>query len=119
MDQNLIFQYEPMITEKDSKAVSDYLSSGAFITEYKQTREFESKISSFSNSEEAIIFPNGTLTLYAILKCLGIEKGAKVVVPNYTMAATAFAPAELNCEIIFCDVEIPSFCICLKEFEKI
>ena len=28
-----------MITEKDSKAVSDYLRSGAFITEYKQTRE--------------------------------------------------------------------------------
>ena len=119
MSTDFIFQYEPEIKEEDIKAVKDYLESGGFITEFKQTREFENLITEFCRVKETSIFPNGTLTLFSILKQLNIGTGHKVIVPNYTMAATAFSVIETGAEVIFCDIEWPSLCISLKEIKKI
>ena len=119
MSQDFIFQYEPEIKEEDITAVKDYLESGAFITEFKQTREFENLIKQFCRVNEASIFPNGTLTLFSILKQLNIGNGHKVIVPNYTMAATAFSVKETGAEVIFCDIEWPSLCISIKKLKKI
>ena len=70
---NTINQYEPEITEDDIEAINNYLRSGGYITEFRVTRNLEDALSSFCKSKEAIIFPNGTLTLYAILKSLNID----------------------------------------------
>ena len=111
MNLDNIHQYEPDIRLEDIDAVTNYLKSGGFLTEYKKTREFEHLIANFCGCSEVSIFPNGTLTLYSILKQLKISHGKKVVVPNYTMAATAFVVEEIGAEIIFCDIEWPSLCI--------
>ena len=115
----MINQYEPDIREEDIKGVLNYLNSGGFITEFKLTRELENRIAKLCGSKEAVIFPNGTLSLYAILKCLNIGRGSKVIVPNYTMAATAFSVIETGAEVLFCDIELPSCCICLKSITEI
>ena len=65
-------QYEPDITEADIKAVSEYLRSGGYVTEFKKTRELEKSISDYCQIKDAVIFPNGTLSLFAILKSLNI-----------------------------------------------
>ena len=109
-------QYEPDITEADIKAVSEYLRSGGYVTEFKKTRELEKSISDYCQIKDAVIFPNGTLSLFAILKSLNIGQGDSVIVPNYTMAATAFAVVETGAEVIFCDIELPSCCICFDSF---
>ena len=119
MNIDFIFQYEPEIKSEDIRAITNYLQSGGFITEFKKTRLFEELLANFCGSKEAIIFPNGTLTLYSILKQLNIGVGDKVIVPNYTMAATAFAVVEAGAEVIFCDIEWPSLCISKCEIEKI
>lgn len=119
MNSDFIFQYEPEIKSEDIAAVNEYLTSGGFITEFKKTREFENLISSFCEVDEAVIFPNGTLTLYAILRQLNIGKGSKVIVPNYTMAATAFSVVEAGAEVIFCDIEWPSLCLSKAHLQEI
>ena len=113
-----INQYEPDITEADIAAVNEYLRSGGFVTEFKKTRELEKSISEYCQTSDSVIFPNGTLSLLAILKSLNIGRGDTVVVPNYTMAATAFAVVETGAEVLFCDVELPSFCICFEAFKE-
>ncbi len=119
MNQETILQYEPYIEKSDIKKLNEYLESGGFITEYKKTKDFENEISMFCNVKEAVIFPNGTLTLFSILKVLGIKKGSKVIVPNYTMAATAFSVVETGAEVIFCDIEWPSLCLSLDNLNQI
>tara|TARA_Y200000002_G_C22660473_1_gene655514 strand:- start:168 stop:1280 length:1113 start_codon:yes stop_codon:yes gene_type:complete len=116
--RNPINQYEPDITEADIEAVNEYLRSGGYVTEFKKTRELEYSISEYCQTDDSVIFPNGTLSLLAILKSLNIGRGDTVVVPNYTMAATAFAVIETGAEVIFCDIELPSCCICFDAFEE-
>lgn len=50
----MIFQVEPKITKNDITAVSDYMSSGGWLTEHKQTQKFEEEISSFVTRKYAI-----------------------------------------------------------------
>lgn len=119
MNEKFIFQYEPSIENHDIEKINKYLESGGFITEYLKTRDFENGISNFCNVKETIIFPNGTLTLFSILKVLGIKEGSKVIVPNYTMAATAFSVVEAGAEVIFCDIEWPSLCLSLDNLCEI
>ena len=83
-------QFNPTFTEKDIKSVTEYMNSGSFITEFKQSRHFEELLANYSNTKHAVLFPNGTLTIYAIIKCLKLKKKDKILVPNFTMAATAF-----------------------------
>jgi len=111
---NKIPQFNPTFTSEDIKSVVDYMNSGSFITEFKQSRKFEELLAEYSNTKYAVLFPNGTLTMYGIIKCLGLSKDATVVVPNFTMAATAFAPMEAGQSIKFVDVEYPSLTINTK-----
>ena len=41
MNSDFIFQYEPEIKSEDIRAITNYLQSGGFITEFKKTRLFE------------------------------------------------------------------------------
>ena len=63
-------QYAPTISEDDVNSVSNYMKSGGFITEFQQSRKFESYLAKYCQCKYAILFPNGTLTMYAIIKCL-------------------------------------------------
>ena len=118
MNSDVLLQYEPEITQEDIDAINDYLLSGGFITEFRKTDLFEKKISEFIKCDETIMLPNGTLTLFSILKALGIKQNSKVIVPNYTMAATAFSVIETGAEIIFCDIEWPSLCLSIDALEE-
>ena len=111
-------QYMPTVTEDDIASVSAYLKSGGFITEYKYSRDFEKKLAEISQTKYAVLFPNGTLTMFSIMKCLDLQKTDKVLVPNYTMAATAFAPIEAGFEVKFADVEFPTLTLNLEIIKK-
>ena len=111
MSKDFLLQYEPQIQQEDIASVNEYMASGGFITEFKKTKEFENLIADYCGCTDSIIFPNGTLTLYSILKALNIGEDDKVIVPNYTMAATPFSVLETGAEVIFSDVEWPSLCL--------
>jgi len=104
-------QFNPTFTPDDINSVIEYMNSGSFITEFKQSRHFEELLANYSNTKHAVLFPNGTLTIYSIIKCLKLKKKDKILVPNFTMAATAFAPIEAGNEIVLVDVEYPSLTI--------
>ncbi len=111
-------QYAPTISEEDINAVNNYMKSGGFITEFQQSRKFETHLTQYCECEHAILFPNGTLTMYAIIKCLNLKDTDKILVPNFTMAATAFAPLEANCNIRFVDIEYPQLTINLEIIKR-
>ena len=64
----MIYQIKPVIGNLAKKNIIKYLNEKNWITEYKKTSLFEKKFSKFTNSKHCIAFPNGTLTIYAILK---------------------------------------------------
>ena len=70
----MIFQVEPEVTKNDIRSVSEYMSSGGWLTEHKLTNEFENKISNYLGRKYAIAVPNGTIAIYLSLMSLGIKK---------------------------------------------
>ena len=86
-----INQMEPWLDEKEQNAVLEYLKSGGWLTEFKKTREFENMIADYVGAKYCSVVSNGTVSLFVAIVALGIGKGDEVIVPNYTMIASANA----------------------------
>ena len=114
MPKNKINQIEPYISHTDKSEISKYLKSGGWITEHKQNKNFENKFKKITHSKFAVTFPNGTLTLFGMLMSLNIKKGDEVIVPSYTMVATANAVKLTGANVVFADISEESLCLCHK-----
>ncbi len=107
----LINQIEPLITKKDKIAISRYLKTNGWITENKVTKKFEQKFAKVVNSKFSVAYPNGTLTILSIILALGIKKNDEVIIPNYTMVATANAVILAGAKPILCDISDQNLCL--------
>jgi perosamine synthetase len=114
----MIHQMEPWIGDEERSAVNDYLTSGGWLTEYKRTAEFARMVGDYVGSRHAFILSNGTVSLYAALKALDIEAGDEVIVPAYTMIASANAVVLTGATPIFVDVDPGHFCLDLDQAES-
>lgn len=107
----IIPQMEPCFGAEEAALVNEYMTNPGFITEYKRTSEFEQKLCEFTGARHCIVVNNGTVSLMAIGMALGIGAGDEVIVPNYTMIASANAFAALGARIVFADVEPQTLCL--------
>ena len=85
-----INQIEPLITSIDKNAINSYLNNG-WITENKLSKNLRKFFQKIIGCKYSVLHPNGTLTIASILLSLNLKKGDEVIVPNYTMVATANA----------------------------
>ena len=113
-----INQVEPNISEQDIQKVSDYMSSGAWITEHALTKELEEKIAHFVSRKYAIAVPNGTIAIYLSLLAAGLTEGKRVAVPNITMIATINAILWAGAEPVIIDLN-ERLCMSLKSLQTV
>jgi perosamine synthetase len=104
-------QMIPFFDQAESEALSKYMETGGFLTEFLETSALENEIADFVKVKHVIMVNNGTLSLYVMLKMLNIGPGDEVIVPNYTMIATPNAVEAVGAEPIFVDVEMSSLCM--------
>ena len=100
----MIPQIEPFFGKEECEAVVRYMQTGAWLTEYEKTRELERRIAAFVGVRHCFMTPNCTLALYAAFSVLGVGEGDNVIVPAYTMVATANAVAMTGAEPVLVDV---------------
>lgn len=106
-----INQVEPYLSGDEAKAVTEYLNSGGWLTEFRKTKEFEEMIADYIGVKHAIVITSGTVGLYLALLAHGVGKGDKVLVPNYTMIATINAVKWAGAEPVLVDVEPKTLCL--------
>ncbi len=106
---------QPSYDGNEINAVVKYINSGAWITEFKETRKFETSIADYTHSKYCSVMMNGTVTLIASLMAMGIKAGDEVIVPDFTMSATSHAVAIIGAKPIFVDVERSTLCM---DFDK-
>jgi perosamine synthetase len=104
-------QMKPFFDQSESNALSKYMDTGGFLTEFLETSALEEEISEFVKVKHVIMVNNGTLSLYVMMKMLNIGPGDEVIVPNYTMIATPNSVEAVGAEPIFVDVELSSLCM--------
>lgn len=106
-----INQMEPSFDDNERNALNNYMLQGGWGTEFKKTREFEDMIREYTGAEYCWIMPNGTLSLTCALIALGIASDDEVIVPDFTMVATANAVRLAGAKVIFADIERRTLCM--------
>ena len=110
-------QMVPWFDNHEKIAISEYMDSNPFLTEFTKTKDLEKLICDFTGSKNAIMVSNGTLSLVAMMAIKGIGPGDKVFVPNYTMIATINAVKMLGAEPILVDVEPETLCLDITQIK--
>lgn len=82
-----INQFQPSLGEEEKKELLDVIDSGWF-TESKKTREFERLFADYVGRKFAVATTSGTAALFIGLKCLGLEYGDEIIVPDLTFVAS-------------------------------
>lgn len=112
-----ISQMEPWIGKEEKEAIDSVLESG-WITEASKTKEFEQLISTFVGSKFVHTVSNGTISLFAALKALGVGIGDEVIVPDFTMVASPNSVVMTGAVPVFVDIDRENLCLSLDEVEK-
>ncbi len=84
----------------------------------KRVREFESLLSNFVGSQNAVALNSGTSALHAALLALGIGKGDDVLIPSFTFLATANAVVATGANPVFIDIKKSDYTIDPDDLEK-
>lgn len=109
---------EPWLGEEEKKAVVEYLDSKAWLTEFKKTREFEQMIASYVGSKYASVVSNGTVSLAIASMALGLKEGEEVIVPDYTMIASANSVVLAGAKPVLVDIDPRDLSLDLDLTEK-
>ena len=87
-----ILQTRPSFDDLEATSCYNYFKDGdPFLTEYKKTEELENALKSRIGTKHCFMTPSGTSAIITSLIACGICPGDEVIVPNYTMVATANA----------------------------
>lgn len=96
----------------DSGCLSGYVGAwGDAFDGGPAVKEFESNWRQVFKCNYAIAVNSATSGLYAAIGACGVGPGDEVIVPPYTMSATAMAPLVYGGIPVFCDIEADTFCL--------
>lgn len=98
----------PDITEEEVKSVADALRSG-WITTGPKTKEFETRIAEYCNTERCVCLNSNTACQESVLRVLGIGPGDEVITSAYTYTASASVINHVGAKIILVDTGEDSY----------
>jgi len=105
MKQELIPVCEPFLNGNEKKYVLEALETGWISSAGKFIPAFESAFAAYVGVRHGIAVCNGTVALHLALVALGIKKGDEVIIPDFTMIASAFAVCYTGAIPVFVDAE--------------
>jgi perosamine synthetase len=110
----------PIIGKREKDYVKDCLESGWISSLGNYVTKFQDIFSAKMGCQFGVAVSSGTAALHLCLEAIGIKPGDEVVVPSFTMIATANAVSYCGAKPIFVDCEPETLCIDpLKIVEKI
>lgn len=109
MPEQFIPVCEPLLGGNESKYVNDALSTGWISSAGKYVQEFEAAFARYCGVKHGVAVCNGTVALHVGLVSLGIGPGDEVIVPDFTMIASAFAVCYTGARPVFVDAKAGSW----------
>lgn len=109
---------EPMLAGNELKYVTDAISTGWISSSGKYVTEFEKQFSNYCDCQYGVAVCNGTIALHLALIAAGIGKGDEVILPTFTMIASAFAVCYTGAKPVFVDADKDSWNIDVTKIEE-
>ena len=109
---------EPALLGNEVKYVTDAVQTGWISSAGKYVSEFENRFAAYCGCKYGVAVCNGTLALHISLVALGVGEGDEVIIPNFTMIATAFAVCYTGAKPVFVDADKNSWNIDVNKIEE-
>ena len=105
MPQPFLPVCEPTLTGNEEAYLLDAVRTGWISSAGKYVTEFENSFANYCGVSHAVGICNGTVALHLALVALGVGPGDEVLIPNFTMIATAFAVCYTGAVPVFVDAD--------------
>jgi len=108
----------PWLPGKEKEYVNEAISTGWIGSSGKFIERFEDLFAKYCRTSYGVSCCNGTVALHLALAALGIKKGDEVVIPAFTMIATANAVLYTGATPVLVDCDEETWCIDSKKIEE-
>lgn len=115
---NFIPVCEPLLNGNELKYITDAVSTGWISSSGKYVKMFEEAFAQYCGTKYAAGVCNGTVALHLCLIALDIKHGDEVIVPSFTMTASAFAVCYTGAMPVFVDAERETWNIDISKIEE-
>jgi perosamine synthetase len=96
---------EPFMTGNELNYVTDCIKTNWISSKGQYIDNFETGFANYCGCQYGISVTNGTTALHLALVALGIGPGDEVIIPTFTMIATAFAVAYVGAKPVLVDAD--------------
>lgn len=108
----------PLLSGNEKKYLLDAIETNWISSSGKYISKFEEAFAKYCKVKHGIAVTNGTNALHLALTALGIGKGDEVIIPNFTMIASAFAVCYTDAMPVFVDANKDTWNIDPKKIEE-
>jgi perosamine synthetase len=109
---------EPFLNGNELKYVTDCINSGWISSSGNYVKAFEEKFAEYCGAKYGVAVCNGTVALHLALVAAGIKPGDEVIIPDFTMIASAFAVCYIGAVPVFVDAEPDTWNIDVEKIEE-
>ncbi|MDR0466970.1 MAG: aminotransferase class I/II-fold pyridoxal phosphate-dependent enzyme [Deltaproteobacteria bacterium] len=95
----------PLLAGNELEYVADAVATGWISSSGKYVAEFEKAFAAYCGVRHGIAACNGTAALHLALVALGVGPGDEVIIPDFTMIASAFAVCYTGAKPTFVDAD--------------
>ncbi len=108
---------KPFFGEEELLAVQEPLKNG-WIVQGPHVKQFETAFAEFVGCSYAVAVNSCTAALHVAIAALGLQPGDEVIVPAFTWVSTANVVEYMGARPIFCDIDLETFNIDVKQIES-
>jgi dTDP-4-amino-4,6-dideoxygalactose transaminase len=108
MDNNIKL-IKPYIELNDIKTELEGVFESGMFTKGIHVEKFQDALKSYTGAKHCFLTTSATTALSMCLQCLGIKRGDKVAVSDYSWPATAHVVEEVGAIPVFIDVDIDTY----------
>lgn len=109
---------DPYLAGNELEYVTDAISTGWISSSGTYVNRFEEEFAKYCDCKYAVSVCNGTIALHLALLSLDIGIGDEVIIPSFTMIASAFAVCYTGAKPVFVDADKDTFNIDVTKIEK-
>ena len=109
---------EPMLAGNELKYVTDAISTGWISSAGSYVSAFERAFADYCGVRHGIAVCNGTVALHLALRALGIGPGDEVIIPDFTMIASALAVCYCGAKPVFVDADAATWNMDVSAVER-
>jgi perosamine synthetase len=117
-NKDLIPVCEPLLNGNELKYVTEAVTTGWISSSGPFVRKFEEGFARYCGARYGVGVCNGTTALHLAVVSLGLGSGDEVVIPDFTMASTAFALCYAGAMPVFVDAEPDTWNIDPRKIEE-